>query len=210
MDKPPCSPYSCCSRPVEYGKISPKGVNIIMMETQRLLLRPWQEDDALECYRYASDSRVGPIAGWPAHTSVENSRQIIRHVLAVPETYAIIWKETGLPIGSIGLKTGADTDLTEEADECELGYWLGVPYWGRGIMPEAVREMLRHAFMDLGMKKVWCGYYDGNAKSARVQKKCGFTHQWTTEDVEVPLMNEIRRGHVNCLTREAWEANRTR
>ena len=174
------------------------------LETNRLLLRPWEESDAEELYRYAKDPLVGPIAGWPPHTSVENSRDIICNVLAVPETYAIILKETGLPIGSIGLKMGENTDLTEETDECELGYWLGVPYWGQGIMPEAPREIIRYGFEDLHMKKIWCAYYDGNDKSKRVQEKCGFKFHHTTEGIEVSLMNEIRTGHVNCMTKEEW------
>ncbi len=178
----------------------------MILETKRLLLRPWEEADAKECYRYAKDPQVGPIAGWPVHKDIDDSRQIIRDVLCVPETYAIVWKETNLPIGCIGLKLGDATDLTDAEDECELGYWLGVPYWGRGIMPEAVHEMLRHAFEDCGMKKVWCGYYDGNEKSKRVQEKCGFQYRWTTEDVDVPLMHETRRGHVNCLTKEEWNS----
>ena len=100
----------------------------MILETERLILRPWREEDAEECYRYAQNPKVGPIAGWPEHTSLENSKEIIKNVLSVPETYAIIWKETGLPIGSIGLKIGDATDLTDKADECELGYWLGKPY----------------------------------------------------------------------------------
>ena len=177
----------------------------MILETDRLIMRPWEEADAEECYKYAKNPEVGPIAGWPVHTSVENSREIIRDVLSKPETFAIILKETNLPIGCIGLMTGDATDLTDEEDECELGYWLGVPYWGQGIMPEAVNEMLRHAFEDIGMSKVWCGYYDGNRKSKRVQEKCGFRYQWTTEDVDVPLMNETRIGHVSCLSKEEWE-----
>ena len=174
-----------------------------MLETTRLLLRPWQEADAEECYRYAKDPLVGPIAGWPAHTSVENSRQIIRDVLSAPETYAIVLKETGLPIGSIGLH---HNDLAERDDELELGYWLGVPYWGRGIVPEAARELLRHAFEDLGLARVWCACYDGNDKSRRVQEKLGFTYQWITQNVPVPLLGETRTGHVSLLTREDWLA----
>ena len=108
-------------------------------------------------------------------------------------------------MGSIGLKVGEATDLTDREDECELGYWLGVPYWGRGIMPEAAKEMLRHAFEDLGMKKVWCGYYDGNDKSRRVQEKCGFQYQRTKENVEVPLLGEIRIEHITCMTAEEWQ-----
>ena len=171
------------------------------LETGRLILRPWKEEDAEECFRYAQDPRVGPAAGWPVHTSVEDSRRIIREVLSSPETYAIVLKETGLPIGSIGLH---HNDLAEKEDEAELGYWLGVPYWGRGIVPEAAREILRHAFEDLGLLRVWCGYYDGNEKSRRVQEKLGFRPQWISENVEVPQMNETRTGHVSLLAREQW------
>ena len=173
----------------------------MILETERLIIRPWEEADAEECYKYAKDSRVDPIAGWPVHTSVENSHQIIRDVLMVPETYAIVLKETGLPIGSIGLH---HNDLAKEEDEVELGYWIGVPYWGQGLVPEASKEMLRHAFEDLNCVRVWCGYYDGNEKSRRVQEKLGFKYQWTTEDAPVPLLGEKRRGHVSLLTKEQW------
>lgn len=173
-----------------------------ILETKRLILRAWDEADAEECYRYAKDPRVGPAAGWPVHTSVENTRQVIRDILAVPETYAIVWKETGLPVGSIGLHF--HSDLAEKDDEAELGYWLGVPWWGRGIVPEAAGEVLRHAFEDLNLQRVWCGYFDGNEKSRRVQEKLGFRYQWTTEDVPVPQMGETRRGIANLLTRAEW------
>ncbi len=176
----------------------------MVLETERLILRPWEETDAEECYRYAKDPLVGPPAGWPVHTSAENSREIIRDVLSVPETYAIVLKETGLPAGSIGLHF--HSDLAEKDDEAELGYWLGVPWWGRGIVPEAAREMLRHAFEDLGLARVWCGYYDGNTKSKRVQEKLGFRHQWTTVNAPVPQMGETRKGYVSCLTKEEWLA----
>ena len=97
--------------------------------------------------------------------------------------------------------------MTDRDDECELGYWVGKPFWGRGLMPEAMREVLRHAFEDLGMRCVWVGYYDGNDKSRRVQEKCGFRYQWTTDEVEVPLMHEFRRGHVSRITKEEWLAD---
>ena len=174
------------------------------METERLLLRAWKESDAETLFLYASDPRVGPIAGWPPHTGVENSREIIRKVLAVPETYAIVLKKTGLPVGCISLKLDDKTNLTEKDDECEIGYWLGVPYWGQGIMTEAGNEILRHAFEDLGMKKVWAGYYDGNLRSKRVQEKLGMVYHHTSQEVPVPLMNEIRIGHVNVISRESW------
>ena len=89
------------------------GINII--ETERLILRPWQEDDAEALYKYASDPDIGPPAGWPPHTSVEKSRDIIRTVFAAPETYAVCLKDD-IPIGSIGLKLKGSTDMTDRDD----------------------------------------------------------------------------------------------
>ena len=173
----------------------------MIFETERLILRGWAESDAEECYKYAKDPRVGPAAGWQAHTSVKQTRQIIREVLSSPETYAIILKETGLPIGCIGFK---NNDLATKQDETELGFWIGVPYWGQGIMKEAVEPLIRHAFSDLKLNRIWCAYYDGNERSKRVQEKLGFKYQWTSKDVPVPQLGELRIGHVNLLTKEDW------
>lgn len=172
------------------------------LETDRLILRPWREDDAEELYKYASDSDIGPLAGWPAHTSVENSREIIKTVLSAPETYAVCLKDDGKPIGSIGFHR---KDLAENDDEYELGYWIGKSFWGQGLIPEASREMLRYAFEELGMSRIWCGYYDGNIKSKRVQQKLGFVYHHTTEGIEVSLLNELRTGHANLMTKERWQ-----
>ncbi|MBQ8696949.1 MAG: GNAT family N-acetyltransferase [Clostridia bacterium] len=172
------------------------------LETERLILRSWREDDAEELYKYASDPEVGPSAGWPPHTSVENSREIIRTVLSAPETYAVCLKEDGNPIGSIGFHRN---DLAELEDEYELGYWIGKPFWGRGLIPEAAREMLRHAFEELKMNRIWCGYYDGNVKSRRVQEKLGFVYHHSTEGIEVKLIGEKRTGHAMLMTLETWE-----
>lgn len=176
----------------------------MILETEHLILRPWLEDDAEELYKYASDPDVGPPAGWPPHTNVDNSREIIRNVLSRQETYAVCLKE-GTPIGSIGLHLNGHTDMTERDDECELGYWIGKPFWGQGLIPEASRELLRHAFEQLGMRAVWCGYYDGNEKSRKVQTKLGFVYQHKTEGLEVSLMNEVRTGHCNLMTKERWQ-----
>ena len=172
------------------------------LKTERLLLRPWHEEDAEDLYLYAKDPDVGPPAGWPAHTDVEHSRRIIETVLSAPETFAVCLKEDGEPIGSIGLHRN---DLAEEDDEYELGYWIGKPFWGRGLIPEASREVLRYAFEDLGMSRIWCGYYDGNEKSGRVQAKLGFVYQHSTEGIEVKPLGEIRVGHVNLMTKARWQ-----
>lgn len=177
----------------------------MVLETERLVLRPWLSTDAEDLYEYAKDQEVGPMAGWPVHTSVENSREIIKNVLAVPETYAVCLKVDNKAIGSIGLMIGDSSNLKITKDEAEIGYWIGVPYWGQGLIPEAVRELMRYAFVDLNMKKLWCGYFDGNEKSKRVQEKCGFRYQFTNKNIEWLLMNDIRTEHISCITKEQWE-----
>ncbi len=176
------------------------------LETDRLTLRRWAETDAESLYEYAKDPAVGPIAGWPPHKSVAESLEVIRNVLNGSQCYAICEKDSNQAIGAIELKLKGHTDMTEKDDECELGYWLGKPFWGRGYIPEAARELLRYGFETLGMTTIWCGYYDGNNNSKRVQEKLGFTYHHTCNEVEVPLMNEIRVGHTNFITKESWRA----
>ena len=175
-----------------------------MLHTQRLILRKWTQADADSLFEYASSPEVGPIAGWPAHKSAEESRNVIKNALNGAECYAICEKENNIAIGSAELKLNGHTDMTQHEDECELGYWLGKPFWGRGYMPEAAQELLKHAFEDLGMRAVWCGYYDGNEKSKRVQQKLGFVFHHTCNEVPVPLLNEVRTVHTNVLTKEHW------
>ena len=178
------------------------------METERLILRHWEENDAEALYEYARDPDVGPIAGWPPHKNIEESRNIIHTVFTGSEDYAVCRKEDNKAIGAISLKLNGHTDMTDRDDECELGYWLGRPFWGQGLIPEAAKEILRHAFEDLNMRTVWCGYYEGNEKSRRVQEKCGFRFVHKTEELEVPLMHETRTGYLNRLTKEEWSALR--
>ena len=180
----------------------------MLLETERLILRRWEKNDAESLYEYAKDPDVGPIAGWPAHRSIEESRDVIKIVFNGKEAYAICLKTDNKAIGAIELKLNGYTDMTERDDECELGYWLGKPFWGQGIVPEAVKEMLRHAFEEIGMTTVWVGYYEGNAKSKRVQEKCGFRYRWKSEDVDVPLLHEKRTGHVSSMTRDQWQWDR--
>ena len=173
--------------------------------TERLILRPWREDDAANLYEYAKDPKVGLIAGWPPHQSIEESHEVIRSVFHGKECYALCLKTDDQAIGCIELKLQGHTDMSDRADECELGYWLGHPFWGRGLMSEAARELLRHGFEDLKMRAIWCGYYEGNERSKRVQEKLGFQYHHTCEQVPVPLLQEERIGHTNVMDRKQWQ-----
>lgn len=181
-----------------------KGDKNMILETERLILRPWKATDAESLYKYAKDSAVGPIAGWQVHTSVENSREIIRDILSAEETYAVVLKDTKEPIGSIGLMIGEKSNFTIASDEGEIGYWIGVPYWGQGMIPEAVRELMKYGFEELNLETIWCGAVEGNYKSRRVQEKCGFRYHHTEDKVSL-LMNDVRTENITCITRQQWE-----
>ena len=179
----------------------------MQLETKRLFLRPWLPSDAESLYEYAKDPAVGPIAGWPPHTSVENSRQIILDVLSADEIYAVCQKEDNRAIGSIGLMIGSASNLNLTDTEGEIGYWIGVPFWGKGLIPEAAKELIRHGFEDLKLEKIWCGYFDGNIKSKRVQEKCGFVYHHINKNIHWELMDDIRTEHITCLTRDNFIHN---
>ena len=181
-------------------------MDIYIFKTERLILRPWEESDAESLYEYAKDPDVGPIAGWPVHTSIENSREILKSVLSAPETYAICLKDEDRAIGSIGLIPPQQSHTQMKYKEMEVGYWIGKPFWGQWLVPEAVKRLQQHAFEDFGCKGLWCGYYDGNDKSKRVQEKCGFRYHHTEENKPCELMGDIRTEHFTYISYEEWKS----
>lgn len=176
----------------------------ITIKTERLILRRWRNNDAPSMFKYASDPDVGPIAGWPAHKSLEESQMIVnKFVNGHPYCFAIcLKKDISHPIGAIELKT--ETDMSDRDDEYELGYWLGKPYWGNGYMPEAGKALIAFGFDELKLNAIWCGYYDGNYKSKRAQEKMGFVYHHSSDNLYVKNFNEYRKGHCSLLTRENW------
>ena len=174
------------------------------LETERLKLRPWRIEDAPALYKYASDPKVGPIAGWPVHTDIEFSKQVIKDVFSADGIYAIVPKGEEEPIGCIGLLIGDMSDFGIGPNEGEIAYWIGVPYWGQGLVPEAMRELMRYSFNDLGLKSLWCGYFEGNEKSVRAQEKCGFKYHSTNVNKPWPLMDDIRTEIITCISKDEW------
>ena len=108
------------------------------------------------------------------------------------------------PVGSIGLMIGTVSDKGIPDTEAEIGYWIVVLYWGQGLIPEAVRELMRPGFDDLNLEKMWCGYFDGNTKSKRVQEKCGFRYHHTKENIPCVLEGVLRTEHITCLSKSEW------
>lgn len=146
-----------------------------MIETERLILRPWGEDDAEALYRYASDRRVSELALWPCHTSVEMSRGVIRDIFRPnPCCFAIVLKTTGEPIGCIGLVPEGDEHFAVSESEREVGYWIGVPYWNQGLTTEALNAVIAWCRDSLHLKSLLLTTDADNSASRRVADKCGF------------------------------------
>lgn len=178
------------------------------LETDRLVLRPWEDADAAVLYRWASHPDVGPRAGWKPHGSVEESLAILHGPLGKPETYALVLKETGEPIGSAGLFPPDDycppADLPPAAVQLELGYWIARPYWGRGLIPEAGEALLRRAFVELDCAMAHCSHFDFNDRSRRVIEKLGFSYVLTRETTDQTAA--VHTTLCYQLPRGAWEA----
>ena len=144
------------------------------METSRIFLRPWRDSDAAALYKYASDPEVGPRAGWPPHQSEAESLEIIRTVFNNDTTWAIVLKETGEAIGAMGYGSSCECKLPARPDEPTVGYWVGKPYWNKGICTEALALLIEHIRSTTDIKSLIGGHFVDNPASGRVMEKCGF------------------------------------
>ena len=154
---------------------APVDVTKIRIETPRLILRPWKESDLQDFYEYASVEGVGEKAGWNHHQSPEESRRILGFFMNGKKTFALELKENGKVIGSLGLEPrDADAGLEPHLMGREIGYVLSKDYWGRGLMPEAVKAVIDYCFETLDFDYLTCGHFDHNDRSRRVVEKCGF------------------------------------
>jgi len=149
----------------------------VVLETERLRLRPWRESDLPALYEYASVPGVGEMAGWPHHRSERDSRKILELFQAEKNVFAVALKEDDRAIGSLGLHSSwAETDDRYcTLRQKEIGYVLSKKFWGQGLMPEAVREAMRFCFEELGLEALTLSCFQSNPQSRRVIEKCGFS-----------------------------------
>lgn len=157
----------------------PIDISSVILQTERLILRPWQESDLQDLYTYASVDGVGQMAGWKPHRSMEESRAILNSFIKHKKTFALEYR--GKVIGSLGIEEYSEENYSELAQlqGREIGYVLSREYWGRGLMPEAVRSVLDWLFDAEKMDFVIVGHFDWNAQSRRVVEKCGFQYNKT-------------------------------
>ena len=149
----------------------------IVIETERLLLREWKLSDVDDLYEYASVPEVGEAAGWPHHKNKEESLFRVKKFIEEKHTFAIVYKENNKVIGSVGIdEYGSEDKLSEffNYQGREIGYVLSKDYWNQGLMPEAIKAVIKYLFEVLNYDFLLCGHYDKNHRSLRVQEKCGF------------------------------------
>lgn len=148
------------------------------IETHRLILRPFRMEDAEDMYRnWASDPEVTRFLTWPPHANIEITRRVIGSWL--PQyadggffSWAIEWKEMGRVIGGISV-----VHLNESVEAAEIGYCLGRAFWGKGIMPEALRAVIDYLFDAAGLYRVSACHDANNPNSGRVMQKAGMKRE---------------------------------
>lgn len=154
---------------------APVDVSNIRIETERLVLRCWEERDLSDFFEYASVAGVGEMAGWNHHQSLEESAAILDSFIRHRKTLALELRESGKVIGSLGLEPrDEDAGLAENLCGREIGYVLSKDYWGMGLMTEAVKAVIDYCFLTLRFDYLTCGHFDHNDRSRRVVEKCGF------------------------------------
>ena len=164
-----------------------------IMETSRIVLRPWRDSDAPSLFKWASDPIIGSRAGWPPHQSVEESLEVIRTVFCdVTNTWAIELKETGEAIGAMGYGPSCECNLPARDGEPLAGYWIAKPYWNRGICTEALKLMIEHIRKTTDIRSLISGHFVDNPASGRVMEKCGFIPTGQTVIDETQYMGKDR------------------
>ena len=152
----------------------------ILLETDRLILRQFVMADADAMYKnWASDDEVTKFLTWPPHADVEATKAVLSNWIANYEksdfyNWAIELKEIGEVIGNISVVV-----IKESVACAELGYCMGTKWWGKGIMPEAGKAVIRYLFEEVGFSRIAAVHARNNQKSGRVMQKIGMTYEGT-------------------------------
>jgi [ribosomal protein S5]-alanine N-acetyltransferase len=174
----------------------------MVLETERLYIRRFEEKDLPDFYAYASDAMVGPSAGWKPHESMEESEGILKEFIKSADIFAMEHKKEGKIIGSLGLHEDRKRDFKGVR---MLGYAMGKDYWGQGLMTEAVNALLEYAFIELDMKIISAYHYPFNQRSKRVLLKAGFTLEGTLKMASTLYDGQVVDDVCYALTREEFK-----
>lgn len=171
------------------------------LETERLLLRKFVESDLNDFFEYAKNPNVGPNAGWKPHERMEESAAILKDFIEQDEVWAIVDKDRNKVIGSIGLHN----DRMRNCEKVKmLGYVLAEEYWGRGLVAEAAKEVIRFAFEELNLELLSVLHYPFNKRSQRVIEKCGFIYEGTLRHASTVYDGSVYDNVCYSMTRQDY------
>lgn len=128
-------------------------------------------DDLYDVFEYSSSLKVGPMAGWLPHKTIEDTYLVLQTFIKQREMYAIVYKKTKKVIGSIGVHKDIKRD---DPTVKMIGYVLNEKYWGQGIMVEVVKRMINQVFTYTNTSLITIYHFPFNKQSKRVIEKCGF------------------------------------
>lgn len=167
----------------------PIDITNTVIKTERLILRPFKNEDLDEFYEYASVDGVGQMAGWLPHENKEKSQMILSMFIEEKKTFAIVYKNK--VIGSLGIEKYSETEYSylNDLNGREIGYVLSKSYWGNGFMPEAVKAVIKYLFETIKLDFVTIAHFDWNNQSRRVIEKCGFKY---VKDIEYTTRYETK------------------
>ena len=154
------------------------------LETDRLILRKMTPDDAEAMFAYASDPEVTRYVSWELHRSIEDSRAFLELALGKYEggeepNWGIVYRGDHRFVGACGL-----VSWEAEHGRAEVGFVLSREYWGRGLMPEAVRALIRFGFDTMNLNRIEARCIVENTASARVMEKAGMAYEGTLRQRE--------------------------
>lgn len=159
------------------------------LETVRLLIRPFQEEDADAFFACCQNPNLGNNAGWAPHKTIEESRKILQDVFIGQENiWAMILKDAQQLIGSIGI---VPDPKRENPQVRMLGYWLDEAHWGKGYMTEAVQAILNYGFNELQLSLITANCYPHNKRSQQVLERNGFIYEGVLHQAELTYNGNI-------------------
>ena len=156
------------------------------LETERLLLRKMRLDDARAMFAYASDPEVTRYVLFETHRSIEDSEAFLRLAVEGYERgdfggWGVVLKDSGAFVGTCGVDYG----YAPEHARAELGYVLSREHWGKGLIPEAVRAVIRFGFGRMELNRIQARCMAENTASARVMEKAGMTYEGTLREYQL-------------------------
>ncbi|MEZ4521842.1 MAG: GNAT family N-acetyltransferase [Thermomicrobiales bacterium] len=147
------------------------------LRTARLRLRRVAREDAEPLYAYGSDPEVSRFVGWDTYQSIADAEAYIEATIAKYDNrnmadWAIEHVEDGVFIGTVGFVWWQTAVAA-----AEIGYVMAKPYWGRGLMTEVVREVMKFGWDRMLLNRIQAQVQPENAGSQRVLEKCGFLYE---------------------------------